>query len=165
MISVRSIASHEWREYRDLRLRALRDSPDAFGSTYGMEVARPDDIWSSRINSAISSGTERAFFASNQEEVCGLVWCKLSASEPGVADIFQKWVAPSSRGLGAGRALLNEAIAWGASVNAHRVRLGVTATDSPAMRLYRDQGFRPVGALEPLREDSNLMVQTMELEL
>lgn len=81
------------------------------------------------------------------------------------ADIFQMWVAPSSRGLGAGRALLKEAIAWVASVNAHRVRLGVTATNSPAMRLYRGQGFRPVGALEPLREDSNLMVQTMELEL
>jgi ribosomal protein S18 acetylase RimI-like enzyme len=75
------------------------------------------------------------------------------------------WVAPASRGLGGGRALLKEAIAWVASVNAHRVRLGVTAADSPAMRLYRGQGFRPVGALEPLRENSNLMVQTMELEL
>ncbi|GLZ89123.1 hypothetical protein Pres01_51740 [Metapseudomonas resinovorans] len=165
MISVRSIASSEWRDYRDVRLRALLDSPDAFGSTYDIEVTRPDDVWSARINSTISSGTDRALFAFNCEQICGLAWCKLSASEPGVADLFQMWVAPASRGFGVGGALLKEALAWAASVNAHRVRLGVTAADSPAMRLYKAHGFRPVGALEPLREGSSLMAQTMELEL
>ena len=31
-IAVRRFALHEWRLYRELRLRALADSPDAFGS-------------------------------------------------------------------------------------------------------------------------------------
>lgn len=165
MISVRSITPSEWREYRDVRLRALRDSPDAFGSTYDIEATRPDDIWSARINNAISSGTNQVLFAFNCEKVCGLVWCKLSASEPGVAELFQMWVDPSSRGFGVGHELLKEAVAWATSINVHRIRLAVTAADSPAMRLYRAHGFRPAGALEPLREGSSLMAQMMELEL
>lgn len=165
VISVRPIVSSEWREYRDIRLRALRDSPDAFGSTYEAEVARSDGAWSARIAASTSSGIDRVLLAYNREVLCGLVWCKLSGAEPGTADVFQMWVDPGSRGLGAGRALLNEALAWAKSVDVRCVRLGVTAADSPAMRLYRAHGFSPVGGLEPLREGSRLMAQVMELDL
>jgi hypothetical protein len=36
--SIRPIESHEWRMYRDLRLRSLTDSPDAFGTTLAQPV-------------------------------------------------------------------------------------------------------------------------------
>lgn len=36
--------------WRDLRLRALKDSPDAFGMTYEVEVQRSDDEWQDQIN-------------------------------------------------------------------------------------------------------------------
>lgn len=164
MISIRPIAPHEWPEYRDIRLQALRDSPDAFGSTWEAEAARTDESWSTRITSAASGDTDRALFAVNGEEVCGLVWCKLSVAEPGVADIYQMWVDPAARGLGVGRALLRQALAWAQGRGMHRVRLGVTDADSPAMRLYRSHGFGPVGEIELLREGSELMAQAMELE-
>ena len=45
-----------------------------------------------------------------------------------------------------------------------RVRLGVTAADSPAMRLYLAHGFRAQGDLQPLREGSGLQVQAMALD-
>ncbi|MNJ78270.1 Mycothiol acetyltransferase [compost metagenome] len=75
------------------------------------------------------------------------------------------WVAPEARGLGAGRALLQSALDWARRAGMRHVRLGVTAADSPAMRLYRAQGFLPAGPLEPLREGSPLMAQAMALEL
>ncbi|GER15808.1 GNAT family N-acetyltransferase [Variovorax boronicumulans] len=155
----------EWKIYRDLRLRALLDSPDAFGSTYEAEAMRADAMWSARIAAATSSGKDRVLFAFNRNDACGLIWCKLSNDEPAVADLFQMWVDPASRGMGAGRALLKEAISWAESVGANRVHLGVTAGDTPALRLYAACGFRPDGALEPLREHSNLMVQPMNLAL
>ena len=34
MISIRPIAAHEWHQYREIRLRALQDAPQAFGSTW-----------------------------------------------------------------------------------------------------------------------------------
>ncbi|WP_390349859.1 GNAT family N-acetyltransferase [Variovorax boronicumulans] len=140
----------EWKTYRDLRLRALLDSPDAFGSTYEAEA---------------TSGKDRVLFAFNRNDACGLIWCKLSNDQPAVADLFQMWVDPASRGMGAGRALLEAAVSWAARVGMKRVGLGVTVADTPAMRLYTACGFRPDGALEPLREHSHLMVQPMSLAL
>ena len=163
MISVRPIAPHEWQKYRDIRLQALQDAPDAFGSSWAAEATQADEHWSTRMAAAAASDTDRALFAVNGGTVCGLVWCKLSVAEPGVADIYQMWVAPTARGLGAGRALLGQALAWAKSRGAQRVRLGVTVADSPAMQLYRSHGFAPVGQPEPLRAGSALMAQAMEL--
>ncbi|MCY1186272.1 Acetyltransferase (GNAT) family protein [compost metagenome] len=82
-----------------------------------------------------------------------------------MADIYQMWVDPAARGLGAGGALLKAALDWATSVAVRRVGLGVTLADSPAMRLYQAHGFQPVGAPEPLREGSSLMSQGMQRQL
>lgn len=165
MISIRPVEPIEWRTYRGVRLQALLDAPNAFGSTYEEEAGRADAMWAARIAAAASSGHDRVLFARDHERVCGLAWCKLSADEPMVANVFQMWVDPASRGMGAGRALLEEAIAWAQSVGARRVCLGVTAAETPAMRLYLACGFRPAGSTEPLRESSSLMVQPMSLTI
>ncbi len=164
MISIRPVDPHEWPQYRDIRLRALRDAPDAFGSTWAVEAARADPDWAARLQAAAAGGRDRVLFAVNGEQACGLVWCKLCAPEPGVADLFQMWVDPAVRGRGAGKALLAQAIAWAWHKGMQRVRLGVTDADSPAMRLYLAHGFRPVGGLQPLREGCELRVQTMALD-
>ena len=162
---IRRIRPEEWPAYRDIRLAALRDSPDSFGSTYEAEVARPDELWSSRVLAASTSGMDLALLAEEDGAACGLAWCKISSSEPGLADVFQMWVAPGSRGRGAGRALLGEIAAWARGAGVRTLRLGVTVADSPAMRLYRSFGFRPEGPTEPLREGSTLMAQTLVLAL
>jgi ribosomal protein S18 acetylase RimI-like enzyme len=122
-------------------------------------------MWVARIDAATSSGIDYALFADHNQVVCGLVWCKLSATDPGTADIYQMWVDPAARGLGAGHALLDAAVTWARKMDARRVHLGVTDADSPAMRLYKKYGFRQVGKLEPLREGSHLKARTLELEL
>ncbi len=165
MIDTRPIEASEWRAYRDMRLRALQDSPDAFGSTYAAEATRTDEDWATRIASALASGSNMPLFALDHGTICGLVWCKLSAAEPDVADIVQMWVAPSSRGRGAGRALLDAALTWVGEARMRCVRLVVTVANTPAMRLSQARGFRRGGALEPLREGCELMAQSMALEL
>jgi len=120
-------------------------------------------MWAARIAAATSSAQDCVVFARDRENVCGLVWCKLSTGEPMVANLFQMWVDPASRGMGAGRALLNEAVDWAERVGARRICSGVTAAETPAMRLYLACGFRPAREIEPLRESSSLMVQPMSL--
>ena len=164
MISIRPVDPHEWPQYRDIRLRALRDAPDAFGSTWEAEAARADADWAARLQAAVAGDRDSVLFAVNGEQACGLVWCKLCADEPGVADLFQMWVDPAVRGRGAGQALLAQAVAWAWEMGMRRVRLGVTAADSPAMRLYLAHGFRAEGGLQPPREGSGLQVQAMALD-
>lgn len=168
MIEVRSLTASDWREYRDIRLRSLLDSPDAFGSTYEAEVVRTDEAREARearITAASTSGKDSVLFAIYLAKVCGLAWCKLSPSVPEEAELYQMWVDPALRGEGIGRALLEESLAWANSVGAHRVRLGVTATNSPAMHLYTSHGFYPIGYLKPLRDGSGLLMQEMLFEL
>lgn len=163
-LAIRPIQAHEWATYRDLRLRALRDAPDAFGSNFAAESMRSDEAWAQRILAATTSGKDCPLFAFDGKQVCGLIWCKLSTDDALRADLYQMWVAPEARGRGAGRALLEAALDWARKKACRQVHLGVTAADSPALRLYQSHGFRALGPLEPLREGSALMVQAMVLE-
>ncbi len=60
----------------------------------------------------------------------------------GYGGIQNLGVVPACRGLGLGRALLMKALAGFASVGVPRAFLEVTATNDPAVRMYRSVGFR-----------------------
>ncbi len=165
MISTRSIKANEWQAYRDMRLRALQDSPEAFASTHESEAARADEDWAARVAAALASGNDLVLLAFKEDQACGLAWCKLPLAEIAVADLYQMWVDPALRGQGAGTALIEHVLAWAREKGAKRIRLGVTYAPTPAMQMYKAYGFHPVGALEPLRAGSSLMSQAMEREL
>ena len=80
--------------------------------------------------------------------VCGLVWCKLSDRETGLAEIFQMWVNPKHRGIGVGEKLLQAAIECARNHSMERIGLEVTATNSAAAAFYQSQGFQQVGEIE-----------------
>jgi len=162
---IRPFESHEWRTYKDLRLRALADSPDAFGSTLAAEQDSSDLDWSSRLASGAGSGLDLPLVAEVDGEPVGLAWGRIDRSDPGLAYLYQMWVAPDHRRLGAGQMLLDEVVAWAKAKNASYLDLGVTYRDSPAMRLYRRAGFEPLGQPEPLRPGSNLLGLSMRLKL
>ncbi|MDH0664896.1 GNAT family N-acetyltransferase [Pseudomonas sp. GD03858] len=165
MIQPHPIKAQDWPLYRDLRLQALLDTPDAFGSTHAAEATRSDQAWQTRVEAALASANDQLWLAREGRTPCGLIWCRLSAVEPGVAELYQMWVSPQARGRGAGRALLRAALAWAGERQAREVSLGVTLADSPAMGLYRSVGFRAFGPPGPLREGSTLQVQEMRLLL
>lgn len=60
----------------------------------------------------------------------------------GFGGIQNLGVVPECRGLGLGRALLLQALAGFASVGVPRAFLEVTASNDPAVRMYRSVGFR-----------------------
>lgn len=165
MLTVRPIHPDEWREYKRVRLRALQDAPDSFGSTHAAESTRADEAWASRLKLAHLSEKDVALFAEYQSMICGLAWCKIEAEAPEVANLYQMWVTPEARGKGDGSQLLESAIVWASRAGATVMRLSVTVADSPAMRLYLRRGFAKVGEVEPLRFGSSIYAQAMELKL
>ena len=163
-VSVRRFQEAEWPLYRALRLRALRDSPDAFATTYANALSRTEAEWRDRL-AGMSGEHDLALVAELHGNPAGLVWVRIDPSTPDTADLYQMWIAPELRGQGAGRTLLESAIAWTAARGARSMRLGVTIGNSPAQRLYEGAGFCAVGPPEPLRADSDLKVQHMLLAL
>ena len=162
---VRPFASHEWRLYKDLRLSALAESPDAFGSTLAAEQDRLDHEWSSRLASGASSGLDLPLVAELDGEPIGLAWGRVDRDDPELAYLYQMWIAPDHRRLGAGQMLLEAVIAWAKAKHVCYLDLGVTYRESPAMHLYRRAGFEPLGQPEPLRLGSDLLGLSMRLEL
>ncbi|MFN2567156.1 MAG: GNAT family N-acetyltransferase [Gemmatimonadaceae bacterium] len=146
-------------------MRALHESPDAFGSTFAREAERSDADWALRLSRGCTSPWDLPLIAEVDGKASGLAWARIEDGEPTIARLYQVWVAPERRQLGLGRALLDAAIEWARSRGAHTVVLNVTAGSSPAMRLYQRAGFVPIGELKPLRPGSALLSQSMQLSL
>jgi ribosomal protein S18 acetylase RimI-like enzyme len=162
-LSVRPLLSDEWRTYRDLRLHALAESPNAFGRTLAEEEIRSDTDWAARLQSGENSRWNLLLIAEFGGEAIGLAWGRIETSDPDVANLYQMWVAPSHRGLGAGRMLLKGVIEWARAQKVRYLELGVTCGDTPAVRLYSRTGFSPIGDPQPLRSGSDLLAQGMRL--
>ena len=163
---VREFAPDEWPLYRMVRLAALEESPDAFGSTLTHERARADDEWVTRLARGVSSPRELPLVAEVDNEPGGLAWVWLEGEGPAcAAHVYQMWVAPSKRRLGVGRALLDAAIAWARSVGARALVLDVTTGNTAAVQLYEGAGFVATGSEKSLRPGSELRSQAMRLSL
>jgi GNAT superfamily N-acetyltransferase len=163
--SIRPFMADEWRTYKALRLRALTDSPDAFGATLAGEEARTDTEWANRLQSGADQRWNLALVAEVDTKPIGLAWGRIEKSNPDVANVYQMWVAPAHRQSGVGRLLLERIIAWAQAMKVRRIALSVTCGDTAASRLYTRAGFKPVGTPQPLRPGSDLLAQPMEFEV
>ena len=163
--SVRTFAPEEWQTYRDLRLRALAESPDAFGRTLAEEQHRLDTEWAVRLASGTRSPWDLPLLAEMDSQPIGLAWGRFSnQDDPEVASLYQMWVDPAHRRLGAGQMLLERVITWASAANAWYLDLVVTC-GTPAMRMYSRAGFELIGERAPIRLGSKLQGQSMRLAL
>jgi GNAT superfamily N-acetyltransferase len=164
-ISVRELQADEWPVYRDLRLRALEDSPDAFARTLAEEQGRPDSEWSRLVVSSATSPSQISLLAELDRRAVGLAYGRIEAEAPEVAQLYAMWVEPAARRRGVGRALVDAVAAWARSASARSLILRVTEGNTAAARLYEHAGFLPTSERALLRPDSSLYVQTLRLEL
>ena len=138
---------------RELRLQALTDAPEAFGSTYERELARTLDDWRRWLSPGATFILEEGHTAS------GLVACARDAAAPTIVDLMAMWVHPMMRGSGAADALVAEVLAWARTDGAHLVRLQVIQENVRAQRVYERHGFRLTGRTRVRERDGALEVE------
>lgn len=163
--TVRRFTANEWRVYRALRLHALRDAPDAFGSTLAREEAFPDDEWMQRLERAADSPTEFPLIVEDDARPIGLAWARIDADDAEVAELYQVWVDPVHRGRGVGRLVIDSALDWARAAGVRHVVLSVALGPSSASEFYRRLGFVEIGAPVPLRNGSASLKQMMRRTL
>ncbi len=126
---VRRITEHDWSDWRAIRLRALAEAPEAFGSRLD-EVDDREPTWRARIEAA-----EACFLASAGDAVVGMV-----AADPvpdGIA-LQSMFVVDEARGRGVGSRLIDAVL----TVAGQRpLVLGVMGANAPAIRAYERAGF------------------------
>lgn len=139
---VRPLRSSEFIQWRDLRLRALYETPDAFGSRYEDQVGRPLSSWQERT-AALAAGDNQIMFVAETGDG-RLAGCAGAHIEPdGVPEVISMWIEPESRRQGLARILLNALVDWGRRRGARRLTLSVVRGNHSATQLYLSCGFRP----------------------
>ena len=86
MITVRAFKPEEWPQYRSVRLRALKESPQAFGSTFEDAVNYPDETWKNRLED-LSVESDLALAAFDGDEAMGLAWGIVIAPSAGTTAV------------------------------------------------------------------------------
>ena len=142
--------------FKDIRLRALQDSPAAFSSTYAEESKLTDADWHKRATQW-SSAKSVGYLALDAGSAVGIAAGVLDHSDPKRADLMSMWIAPTHRRLGIGRTLVDAVAAWAGAQNAQNLGLLVTSNNDRAMRFYQSVGFTLTGRTEPYRNDPSLL--------
>jgi GNAT superfamily N-acetyltransferase len=137
--SVRRAVAGDEAIVRALRLAALSDTPDAFGSTYERELARTAADWQRWVT------TGATFILTSEEGAHGIVAGLRDAIDPAVAQLMSMWVDPASRGSGAADVLIAAVLSWAEEEGARVMRLAVIETNDRARRCYLRNGFRLTG--------------------
>jgi len=152
------LGEDDWRQWRDVRLAALADSPAAFGSILEDERTIGEDGWREMIRDAA------IFTATAGDGVAGVVagLYRDSAQERGLGAM---WVAPQWRGRGVAGMLAAAVVAWSRSGGAVRVGLWVPDDNPRARRFYERQGFRVTERWRPFPGDPERSISEMSLSL
>jgi RimJ/RimL family protein N-acetyltransferase len=153
---VEVVGGPDWPAWRDIRLRALRDSPDAFGSTYAREVAFAEADWRRRLEDPGSVSV--LALAGSRPVGMGGGFQDL----PGWLHVIAMWVEPAARGQGVAQSVLRGIQRW-ADDRALRLHLDVSTANPAARRIYERYGFSITGETRPIRAGSDDLVERMVL--
>ena len=126
--------------FRDIRLEALRLSPESFGSSYAAEAARPLEFFAGRLAGSTVFG---AFVG---ESLLGIAGFRQhdGLKEQHKAMLLGMYVRPAARGTGLGTRLV-AAVLDHARGRVEQLQLAVVAGNEAAYRLYAAAGFVQYG--------------------
>ena len=164
MITIEPISSQNVSAFKAVRLRALQDTPLAFGSTHAQEIRLTDQDW---LNRTLRWNGERGvgFLALDEGAPCGIAGSFLNNNDPAQAQLISMWTAPTHRQRGIGRLLVNEILTWARTRQARTLLLMVTSINHSAILFYERLGFTRTGRTEPYPNDPAILEYEMSLPI
>lgn len=138
VVQLRALTPDDWRLWRRLRLAALADAPDAFGSR--LADWQGDGDREERWRSRLAMPGSRNLIAEVGGAPVGMA-SGVPAEDPAARALIAMWVSPGARGRGVGDVLIDAVAAWARESGAEELRLVVYEHNAAALGLYRRNGF------------------------
>jgi GNAT superfamily N-acetyltransferase len=147
-ISITVLGVDDWATYREVRLKALRESPSSFTATYEEEAAQDEAFWHDRMQRSLR------FLATEAGEPLGVVSLGRDSEDPSSGEVFALYVTPQARNRGVSWRLV-QAVADRAQQQGMRQLLYWVGTENArAIAFGANFGFRPVGERRATRVSS-----------
>ena len=140
MKEIRRLNPGEGNLYKEARLESLRESPEAFASTYDDALSRDMDSWCAQADSS-AAGWHRATYIIKGSKPLGLAAIYRDDEFPSEGELIQMWVAPELRGVGTAEKLLDELFIWAGMNEFSTIRAEVYKANTKALRFYERFGF------------------------
>jgi RimJ/RimL family protein N-acetyltransferase len=144
MISFTLITPDDWAEFRDARLAALADAPEAFGGILADEVRMDEAAWRKRLSARAQ------FLAREDGRTVGMAGVFRDGKNE-ACELVSMWIAPSHRRRGVGQRIVERVIAHARELGCEEMRLLVAEDNPAAERLYARCGFTRTGIAGPIR--------------
>lgn len=147
-MEIRQLVAEDASEYLAVRLKALQENPEAFGSSYEEEKSDSTEKYITRFKTSLESTTYGAFEQSKLVGTISLVKeTKLKLRHR--ANIVAVYVRPENRGDGLGKGLMIKAIEKAKTINEiEQLYLTVSTKNSAAIKVYKSIGFEVCGTEE-----------------
>ena len=139
MMRFEQLTQDEGPRLRSIRLRALQDAPDAFGTTFEQASANSDEVWARQV---VELPT---FVAVDDGRDVAMVRCARDQHSADTGWLLSMWVAPEFRRAHVGAVLVDLVLVWARANDISRLLLDVADLNAPAIALYEAKGFMPNG--------------------
>jgi ribosomal protein S18 acetylase RimI-like enzyme len=175
---IRGVRAGEWEKFRELRLAALRDAPDAFGESYDEAAARPDAYW--RERTAKGARPESRIFVAQARDGAWIGITRLALVDESTdeeplpaqvdvlpaAELLSVFVRPQWRGggdAGVATRLIGETCEWArAEFGAAWAMLDVRDDNGRALGFYRRLGFVDTGIRLPTDDAAGVEIRMVK---
>ena len=165
---VRRLEPGDWREFRELRLEALRLAPLAFVEQYAVSAAEPDEYWQERVRRGAMDSQTATFVAVHEGRLVGKAtgFVDKDVPEALTVHLVGVYVTPEFRGAdrGVSAAVVKAVMGWAWEVvGAERVRLFVTEINGRAEALYKRLGFTRTGVTMAYPPDPSITEHELDV--
>jgi ribosomal protein S18 acetylase RimI-like enzyme len=135
MVRLRVLTTNDWPLWREVRLAALAEAPQAFKSRLADWHRGGEEQWRARLE---MPGTYNIVALLDGRTV------GMASGIPGgsvACELRSVWVSPKARGRGVGEQLIAGVETWARQSGATELKLAVIPGNEPAVALYRRNGF------------------------
>jgi len=109
-IFIRQLTENDWREFSQVRLKALQTDPNVFGSNYEKESQMTEAEWRSRLQAKDNA----IFLIFENETPIGMTCVSVDREDATkkTALLWGSWLAPHARGKGLSELMYQTRLNW-----------------------------------------------------